>query len=63
MYDRRPVTRNMLVGAIELDVDTVDLPLEEAMRMADVRAMEVMEQPMLLAWFSKKTGRHSPAIC
>jgi hypothetical protein len=60
--DRRRVTREMLNVPIVVRVEEELLDLNLARTIADRKASEFSVKPVLLAWFEKKTGRHSPNI-
>ena len=62
MTDIRHVTREMLDRPIEVCVDGAALDLNSARSIADGKAGEMSNNPILLAWFEKKSGRHSPNI-
>lgn len=63
MIDTRPVRRNMLPGPLDIRLDDTELDFPAARSLADARAREVLDSPVLLAWFNGETGMHSPAIC
>jgi hypothetical protein len=63
MMDPRPVKKDMLVGLVEILAPTSELDFAKARQMADSSAREALETPFLLAWFDRKSGTHSPAIC
>jgi len=47
---------------VDVHVDDAALDFVEAKRIADRAAREKVENPMLLAWFSRRTGEHSPRV-
>ncbi len=63
MMDPRPVTRDMLMGPIDICVDVESTSFHQARRLADEKAQEISPHTVLLAWFDRKAWRHSPAIC
>lgn len=62
MTDPRPVLRHMLIRPIDIQVSRKGLDFNRAKKIADRKAREVVDEPALLAWFDKKTGRHMPNI-
>lgn len=63
MVDPRPVTKEMLVGIVDVRLSQEELTLESAREVADRHAQEALMNPMLLSWFDRKAWKHSPAIC
>lgn len=63
MIDPRPVTRDMLVGIVDLRLPEAQLDFETAGKAARRLAHERLANPMLLAWFERRAWRHSPSIC
>jgi Domain of unknown function (DUF5619) len=57
-----PLTRDMLRDPIELRVDDPQLDFSQAQNLARRRALEVCDEPMLLAWFDRARGVFSPNI-
>jgi hypothetical protein len=53
----------MLPGPVDIGLNENELNFERARSVADAKAEEVLEVPVLLAWFNGETGMHSPAIC
>jgi hypothetical protein len=47
---------------LDVSVDESDVPFPEAKRIADQAAREAALHPMLLAWFERRTGEHSPRV-
>ncbi|MBI5249930.1 MAG: AF1514 family protein [Desulfomonile tiedjei] len=62
VIDVRRVTREMLTEPIEVHVEGFSLDLNSARSIADQKASQCSKNPVLLAWFEKRTGRHSPNI-
>lgn len=56
------VAKAMVQDAIHLRVDAENLDFEAAKSISDAKAKEKADDPMLLAWFDKKTGRFSPKV-
>lgn len=54
------VTRDMLKYPIDVRVDDRSLDFRGARSLADGKAGERSSDPMLLAWFDRKSGRYSP---
>jgi hypothetical protein len=63
MIDQRPVTRDMLVGQIDVAIHGTILDFDRAKHIADVEVSKSLTDPVLLAWFDRKEWKHSPAIC
>jgi hypothetical protein len=63
MRDTRPVQRSMLPGPIDIHLVDGELDFRKARSVAEGKAFEVLDHPILLAWFDGETGMHSPAIC
>jgi len=47
---------------VDLEEHDGELSFTEAKRLADAAARGCASDPMLLAWFSRKTGEHSPKV-
>jgi len=47
---------------VDVHVDDAELDFVEAKRIADRAAREEVQNPMLLAWFSRRTREHSPRV-
>ncbi len=56
-----PLTREMLQNPMEIRV-TEPLDFQQAKDLAQQRAGEVCEAPLLLAWFDRARGQYSPNI-
>jgi hypothetical protein len=56
-----PLKRNMLKNPIHLRV-AGELDFARALDLADRRAGETGEEPMLLAWYNRDTGAFSPQV-
>jgi hypothetical protein len=63
MLDPRLVKREMLVGVVDRRVSELDIDFASARKIAERIAGEALANPLLLAWFDRKTWKHSPAIC
>jgi hypothetical protein len=57
-----PLTREMLGDPVDLRIADPNLDFHLARKTADRRARELCPEPMLLAWFEKRTGRYSPQV-
>lgn len=53
--DPRPVKREMLVGLVDHRVSGVELDFASARQITDRSAREALANPLLLAWFDKKS--------
>jgi hypothetical protein len=56
------LTREMLHLAIDVFVEDPDLDFYRARKVADVRARQMSEDPMLLAWYDRRSGEFSPRV-
>lgn len=56
------LTRPMLPSPIDLSISDDALSFSIARQIADVKAKEISPEPMLLAWFDRKTGAVSPKV-
>lgn len=56
------ITREMLTDPIEIWTGAESVSFEAAKNLAWREAHEVADDPMLLAWFDRKTGRYSPDV-
>lgn len=56
------VTREMLSHPVMVRVDDNPLDMMAAKVIADHKARELSADPMLLAWFDRKTGKFSPDV-
>lgn len=62
MACNREINRELLTGAISIVSDQRELPFPEARKMADQEAAKHSSDPMLLAWYDRKTGAFSPRV-
>lgn len=53
--------REMIEDAVHLRVEG-DIDFAKARTLAERRAGELAEAPMLLAWYNRKTGQFSPQV-
>ena len=51
----------MLTDAIDVSIDS-NLDFDKAREIADQKALQVTDEPMLMAWYEKKTGKFSPQV-
>ncbi len=58
----RYVTRDMLSHPVMVRVADHPLDMMAAKAIADHKARELASDPMLLAWFDRKTGKFSPDV-
>jgi hypothetical protein len=64
MMDCNYITRDMIRHPIEIRVEDSPVDFFSARVLADRRARELAADPMLLAWFDRKSGKFSPdTIC
>jgi hypothetical protein len=56
------LTRDMLSLPIDVFVEDFDLDFYRARKVADVRAQQISEDPMLLAWYDRRSGEFSPRV-
>jgi hypothetical protein len=63
MRDPRPVTRDMLKGAVYIHRKGESTDFAYAKEMSDQIARKDLADPILLAWFDRNSWTHSPAIC
>jgi hypothetical protein len=61
--DPRTVKKDMLGGLVEIRAPMAELDFAKARQVADSTAREALSTPFLMAWFDRKSGTHSPAIC
>jgi hypothetical protein len=61
--DPRAVKRDMLVGRVDIRVVEDELDFAGARKIAERSARDSLVDPFLLAWFDRKTWKHSPPIC
>jgi hypothetical protein len=57
-----PLTREMLQDPVDLLIQDPALDFARAKQRADRRARELCGNPMLLAWFDRRTGQFSPNL-
>jgi len=57
-----PLSREMLIGPIDVSVEDAPLDFDKAKEIADRRAREISEDAMLIAWFDRQSGRFSPPV-
>ena len=57
----KSVTKQMLTDAIDVSIDS-NLDFDKAREIADQKALQVTDEPMLMAWYEKKTGKFSPQV-
>ncbi|MDD2901095.1 MAG: AF1514 family protein [Syntrophales bacterium] len=57
-----PLTREMLPDPVDLAIEDEALDFLRAKQAADQRARELCGEPMLLSWFDRARGRHSPDV-
>lgn len=53
--------KQMLTNSIDVNVDS-RLDYDQAREIADRKASEAVPDPMLMAWYEKRTGRFSPQV-
>ena len=56
------LTREMLHLPINVFVEDPGLDFYSAKKVADVRARQLSEDPMLLAWYDRRSGEFSPRV-
>ena len=54
--------REMLPNPVELHVDDSKLDFNSARLLSDEKANELIENPMLISWYDRDTGRFSPDV-
>ncbi len=57
----KTLTRDMLKNPVDIHVSK-SLNLLEAMEIANTKALQLLESPMMLAWLNGKTGEFSPKV-
>ena len=57
-----PLSREMLVDPVDVQVDGESLDFEQAKEIADRKAREISEDAMLIAWFDRARGTFSPPV-
>ncbi|MCK8603506.1 AF1514 family protein [Desulfoferrobacter suflitae] len=53
--------KQMFTNSIDVNVDS-RLDYDQAREIADRKASEAVHDPMLMAWYEKRTGRFSPQV-
>jgi hypothetical protein len=56
------VTKEMLPGPIEVLAEGEPVDFATAKGLAYERAVQVLSEPMLLAWFDRNRGKYSPDV-
>ena len=56
------LTREMLHLPVDVFVEDPGLDFYSAKKAADARAHQLTEEPMLLAWYDRKSGAFSPKV-
>jgi hypothetical protein len=54
--------KEMLPNPVELKIDKQDLDFTIARLLSDEKANELIENPMLMGWYDRTTGRFSPNV-
>jgi hypothetical protein len=62
MADCIPLSREMLKDPIDIGVADELLDFARARALADRRAREMADEPMLLAWYDRGAGQFSPQV-
>jgi hypothetical protein len=62
MSNCKILTREMLHLPIDVLVEDSDLDFCRAREVADARARQTSEEPMLLAWYDHRSGKFSPRV-
>jgi hypothetical protein len=57
-----PLSREMLRDPIDVAVSDPPLDFSRARAIAEARAREMADDPMLLAWYDRGAGRFSPQV-
>jgi len=57
-----PMQRSFLVNPVDVTVEDPALGFSDARIIADQKAMELAQAPMLLGWYDSKRGRFSPDV-
>jgi len=57
-----PLRREMLENPVDVQVEDEPLDFEKAKEIADLKAGEIAEDAMLIAWFDRKRGKFSPQV-
>lgn len=56
------LTREMLHLPVDVLIDDPALDFYSAKKAADARARQLTEEPMLLAWYDRKSAEFSPRV-
>jgi hypothetical protein len=56
------LTREMLGSPIDVPLEDAVVDFSRAKQAADARARQVTEDPMLLAWYDRRSGEFSPRV-
>ncbi len=56
------LTREMLGSPIDVPLEDAVVGFSRAKQAADARARQVTEDPMLLAWYDRRSGEFSPRV-
>ncbi len=62
MTDCKYVTTDMLSHPVAMRVDKGPLDFSSAKILADGKARELSSEPMLVAWFDRKSGTFAPDV-
>lgn len=62
MVDCKYITRDMLTNPVSVRIDDRPADFPSAKSLADHKAKELSSDPMLLAWFDRKSGTFSPDV-
>jgi hypothetical protein len=56
------LAREMLHQPIDVFIEDSDLDFYRARKVADARAHQLIDEPMLLAWYDRRSGKFSPRV-
>jgi hypothetical protein len=62
MSNSKILTHNMMHLPIDVFIEDSDLDFYRARKVADARASKISKEPMLLAWYDRKSGEFSPRV-
>jgi hypothetical protein len=62
MSNCKILTHEMLHVPIDVFIEDSDLDFYRARKVADARARQISEEPMLLAWYDRRSGEFSPRV-
>ena len=62
MNSCQPVREDLLTNPILINTEGNGLDFNEAKEIADREAGKINSDPMLLAWYERKTGSYSPPV-